>query len=147
MERIRYIISRIIIVGCLLIAGCQKEAINSDMEGHWRLTEFVTSDGQTHPCERLYYSLSLWVVEVAEKPAQEGCGKFIGRLEYPEEGKVRMRDFVQRAATSDNGIPATADELKPYGLNGTDNLLEIVKADGKELILQSEYATLYLERF
>lgn len=44
---------------------------------------------------------------------------------------------------------ATPNEalLNKYGLNDVDMELEVVKADGKVLILRSEYATLTLKRF
>ena len=45
----------------LLCQGCQKEPLNSDIEGHWQLLEFTTkADGVVHPCERIYYSIQLW---------------------------------------------------------------------------------------
>ena len=48
--------------------SCKKEPINSEIEGHWQLLEFTTkADNEIHPCERIYYSIQLWVVEVAEK--------------------------------------------------------------------------------
>lgn len=51
-----------------IMGGCQKEAIDSDMEGHWELLEFTTTaDGKVHVCERIYYSIQLWVVEIAAK--------------------------------------------------------------------------------
>ena len=51
-----------------IMGGCQKEAIDSDMEGHWELLEFTTTaDGKVHVCERIYYSIRLWVVEIAAK--------------------------------------------------------------------------------
>jgi len=122
-----------------IMGGCQKEAIDSDMEGHWELLEFTTAaDGKVHVCERIYYSIRLWVVEIAAKQSGTTLKPVIGRFEHEENGNVRMRDFKGRKGTS---------ELLPYGINALDTEFEVVKANGKELILKSDYATLMLKRF
>ena len=43
--------------------------------------------------------------------------------------------------------PATQEELHPFGLDSTDTTFDVIKADGKSLILKSDYATLTLKRF
>ena len=58
-----------------------------------------------------------------------------------------MSDFKQRAATSDNGVDATVDDMLPFGMNATTTEFEVVAADGDNLILRSDYATLQLKRF
>ena len=71
----------------------------------------------------------------------------IGRFEHEENGNVRMRDFKGRKGTSDDKKDVTVEELLPYGINALDTEFEVVKANGKELILKSDYATLMLKRF
>lgn len=133
---------------CLVMGGCQKEAIDSDMEGHWELVEYTTAaDGKVHVCNRIYYSIQLWVVEIAAKQSGTPHRPVIGRFEHEENGNVRMRDFKGRKATSDDKKDVTVEELLPYGINALDTEFEVVKADGKELILKSDYATLMLKRF
>ncbi|WP_449580538.1 lipocalin-like domain-containing protein [Phocaeicola faecalis] len=120
---------------CLVMGGCQKEAIDSDMEGHWELVEYTTAaDGKVHVCNRIYYSIQLWVVEIAAKQSGTPHKPVIGRFEHEENGNVRMRDFKGRKATSDDKKDVTTE-------------FEVVKANGKELILKSDYATLMLKRF
>lgn len=86
-----------------IMGGCQKEAIDSDMEGHWELLEFTTAaDGKVHVCERIYYSIRLWVVEIAAKQSGTTHKPVIGRFEHEENGNVRMRDFKGRKGTSDD---------------------------------------------
>lgn len=83
-----------------IMGGCQKEAIDSDMEGHWELLEFTTAaDGKVHVCERIYYSIRLWVVEIAAKQSGTTHKPVIGRFEHEENGNVRMRDFKGRKGT------------------------------------------------
>ena len=97
-----------------IMGGCQKEAIDSDMEGHWELLEFTTTaDGKVHVCERIYYSIQLWVVEIAAKQNGTTLKPVIGRFEHEENGNVRMRDFKGRKDTSDDKKDVTVEELLP----------------------------------
>ena len=77
-----------------------------------------------------------------------GYGTYIGRFGYEDgETKVVMKDFKQRAATSDNGVDATVEDLLPFGINSTETTFDVVVADGDNLVLRSDYATLQLTRF
>lgn len=137
-------------LACILCCGCDwKGPIDEDIEGFWRLERFeTTADGQMHECERIYYSITRMVVEVAEKQGPHGYGAFIGRFEYKDgRRKVVMREFKQRANTSDNGVDATVDDLLPFGMNANGTTFEVVVADGDNLVLRSDYATLQLTRF
>lgn len=132
------------------VAGCEfKEPIDNDIEGFWKLERFETNaDGRMHECTRLYYSITRYVVEVSEKQGPNGYGTFIGRFGYKDgETKVVMKDFKQRANTSDNGVSATVDDLKPFGIDSLETTFDVVVADGDNLVLRSDYATLQLTRF
>ena len=88
------------------------------------------------------------VVEVAERQGPGDYGAFIGRFEYKDGRKhVVMRDFKQRANTSDNGVNATPEDMMPFGMNAATTEFEVVVADGDNLVLRSDYATLQLTRF
>ena len=66
---------------CILagLSGCQKAPINSDIEGQWILKQFtVRETDETVTCERLYYSITRMVTEVAEKQGPNGYGAYIG---------------------------------------------------------------------
>ena len=146
----------------LLAAACEKEPVNSDVEGFWRLESFTTrADGRTTRPERLFVSIQLWVVRLGNLPAAttpggstghtggdpSGAGTYTGRYAYSEEeGTVRMWDF---STTSEPGVPnyVEAEHLMPYGIGSTDTTFRILEADGHSLVLQSDYATLRLTRF
>lgn len=136
------------IIGLFTLGGCQKSPINSDIEGHWQLMEYITNTNRTtHPCERIYYSIQLWVVEVAEKGGNQGLQSFRGRYHYDETtNKVHFTD-MSTYATTENSRPATVEELLPYGLNNVNTELEVLEKGKKRLVLRSDYATLYLKRF
>ena len=145
-------------VNCFFNARCQTFVCNKareeirmqiGIEGFWRLERFETAaDGEMHECERIYYSITRMVVEVAEKQGPHDYGAFIARFEYKDgRKKVVMRDFKRRASTSDNHESATPGQLLPFGMNATTTEFEVVVADGDNLVLRSDYATLQLTRF
>ncbi|MCZ8371478.1 lipocalin-like domain-containing protein [Phocaeicola acetigenes] len=133
----------------ILLGGCEKAPINSDIEGMWKLEEYTTTeDGVTHPCERIYYSIQLWVVDIAEKQGTKGYAPSIGRFAYGEDGNtVIMKDFYYRKGTTDSKEPTKLEDLQPYGLNSLETTFEIVKSDGKNMVLRSDYATLTFSKF
>ena len=138
----------VLIMGCLAFTGCKKAPINSDIEGHWQLVEYTThADGIIHKCERIYYSIQLWVVEVAEKGGRMGLGSFRGRYRYDEDNNTIHFTDMSTYATPKSSRPATVEELLPYGLNNVNTKLEVLEKGRKKLVLRSDYATLYLKRF
>lgn len=140
----------IAVVMAVAVAGCEfKEPIDDDIEGFWKLERFETNaDGRMYECRRIYYSITRYVVEVSEKQGPNGYGTFIGRFGYKDgRTKVVMKDFKHRANTSDNGVSATVNELKPFGINSLETTFDVVVADGDNLVLRSDYATLQLTRF
>ena len=87
-------ISMIIIPLCLM-AGCKKEPVDPGIEGMWRLERFVTkSDGVVHnECQRIFYSIQLQLVVLAEKNCTHGYGIYIFCSQHPVlHGRVHLRD-------------------------------------------------------
>lgn len=131
-------------------AGCKKAPINTDVEGFWILEQFtVTETGETVKCDRLYYSITRMVTEVAEKDGTKGYGAYIGRTEYRNnETQLVVKDFKVRESTGDNGQNAPVEQLKHFGIdNQQETVFDIVKCDGKRMILESDYARLELTKF
>ena len=150
MNRYRQILGMIgLLLLVALLGGCAKQPINSDVEGFWQLERFTTlADGEIHEPERIYYGITRYVVEVSEKQGPQGYGAFIGRFAYGADGKeALMSEFKERGNTSDNGKDATVEQLKPFGIDALETVFRIVKADGKRLVLESDYARLELSRF
>lgn len=131
-------------------AGCKKAPINSDVEGLWVLERFtVAGTGETVECERLYYSITRMVTEVAEKDGSKGYGAYIGRTEYRNgETQLVVKDFKVRKSTSDNGQDAPVEKLKHFGIgNQQETVFDIEYCNGKKMTLQSDYARLELTKF
>lgn len=140
----------IVCVLLIMATGCTKKPINEDVEGFWILKSFTTlADGEVHQCNRLYYSITCMVTEVSEKQGDKGLDAYVGRTGYNEnETQLILSDFKVRASTSDNGKNAPVEGLREYGINSQEiTVFDIVKCDGKSMILQSDYARLELEKF
>lgn len=137
---------------CILagLSGCQKAPINSDIEGQWILKQFtIRETDETVTCERLYYSITRMVTEVAEKQGPNGYGTYIGRTEYRNnETQLVVKDFKVRQSTSDSGEDAPVEKLRHFGIdNQVETVFNVVYCNGKTMTLQSDYARLELEKF
>ena len=131
-------------------AGCKKAPINSNVEGFWILERFtVTETGETVECERLYYSITRMVTEVAEKNGSKGYGAYIGRTEYRNgETQLVVKDFKVRKSTGDSGQDAPVEKLKHFGIgNQQETVFDIEYCNGKNMTLKSDYARLELTKF
>lgn len=132
-----------------ILSSCKKEPINRDIEGFWKLTEFTTtSDEKVHPCERIYYSIQLQIAELSEKGGSLGLPTLKGLYRYDEaQNRITINQlYYQSGGTGDFSTPDT-DMLNGYGLNSANTEFEVIKADGKNLVIRSDYATLTLRRF
>lgn len=137
---------------CILagLSGCQKAPINSDIEGQWILKQFTLREtDETVTCERLYYSITRMVTEVAEKQGPNGYGAYIGRTEYRNnETQLVVKDFKVRQSTGDSGEDAPVEKLRHFGIdNQVETVFDVVYCNGKTMTLQSDYARLELEKF
>ena len=132
------------------ISGCKKAPINSDIEGMWILKQFTIQEtNKTVICQRLYYSITRMVTEVAEKKGTNGYGTYIGKTEYRENGtQIILKDFKVRANTSDNKQNAPIEALRNFGINNQqETIFNIKYCNKKNLILESDYAQIELEKF
>lgn len=137
---------------CILagLSGCQKAPINSDIEGLWILKQFtIRETDETVTCERLYYSITRMVTEVAEKQGPNGYGAYIGRTEYRNnETQLVVKDFKVRQSTGDSGEDAPVEKLRHFGIdNQVETVFDVVHCNGKTMTLESDYARLELEKF
>lgn len=69
----RSVLYMAVLLMAVLASGCKKEPIDRNIEGMWKLEQFTThEDGVVHKeCQRTFYSIQLWVVEIAEKQCPE----------------------------------------------------------------------------
>lgn len=133
-----------------MVTGCQKEPINSKVEGFWQLREFTVKEtGETVVCQRMYYGITRMVTELSEKEGTKGYGDYIGRTKYRKnETQLVLKDFKVRSITSDNKQDAPVEDLRHFGINSQEEtVFDIVNCNGKAMTLESDYARLELRKF
>ena len=113
----------------LITWGCDKKwPINGNLDGYWQLMTVETkSDGVKR---------------------NNGYKNFFGELNYDEDKNiVAIKNLKEKVSTSDNGQMADIKDLNHYGINSQETVFDVIKADGKTLILESDYARLTMRSF
>ena len=129
--------------------GCDKKwPINGNLDGYWQLMSVETkADGVKNDCHRMYIGIQLHMIELRDLGGN-GYESFVGEFNYNEdEGIVVIKNLKGKSSTSDNGQVANIKDLNPYGINALETVFKVVKADGKTLILESDYARLTMRSF
>ena len=132
------------------MTGCEKAPVNSTIEGHWKLQEFVIAETQERvKCEHLYLGISHEVTLLSEKSETENLGSFVARTRFIDnESTLEFSDFKVRGATSDSKVDATVEQLLPFGIdNPQKTVFHIIQSSHDELIMESDYARLFMRRF
>lgn len=130
---------------CILMTACAKAPIDRDIEGHWRVETITRSGENTEYPKNMFYTMKLWLVEVADKSPESKHKALIGRLEVLEDG-LRMYEFKGRTGLGDDKNDATAEELAYYGLE-KENRFRIVEHSRRHLVLESAETRIGLLRF
>ena len=133
----------------LITWSCDKKwPINGNLDGYWQLMTVETkADGIKTDCDRLYMGIQLHMIELKDLGGN-GYKSFFGEFSYDEDQNiVVIKNLKGKSSTSDNGQLANIKDLNPYGINAQETIFKVVKADGKTLILESDYARLTMISF
>ncbi len=129
--------------------GCDKKwPINGNLDGYWQLMTVETKgDGIRTECNRMYIGIQLHMVEMKDLGGN-GYKSFFGEFSYDEDQDIAIiKNLKGKSSTADNGKPAEVKDLIPYGINAQETVFKVIQADGKKLILESDYARLTLRSF
>lgn len=133
----------------LITWSCDKKwPINGNLDGYWQLMTVETkADGVKTDCNRMYMGIQLHMIELKDLGGN-GYKSFFGEFSYDEDQNiVVIKNLKGKSSTSDNGQLANIKDLNPYGINAQETIFKVVKADGKTLILESDYARLTMKSF
>lgn len=132
-----------------LTCGCDKKwPINGNLDGYWQLMTVETkADSIKKDCHRMYIGIQLHMIELKDL-GNNGYKSFFGEFNYDEDKNiVVIKNLKEKISTTDNGKVANITDLNPYGINALETVFKVVKADGKTLILESDYARLTMRSF
>lgn len=138
-----------LVIIMILTCSCDKKwPINGNLDGYWQLMTVETkSDGVKTNCHRMYIGIQLHMIELKDL-GNNGYKNFFGELNYDEDKNiVVIKNLKEKVSTSDNGQMADIKDLNPYGINSQETVFDVIKADGKTLILESDYARLTMRSF
>ena len=136
------------VVFCL--TGCEKAPVNNTIEAHWKLQKFIVNETQEIiKCEHLYLGISHEVSLFTEKNETDVGSSFAARTQFlNHESKIEFSDFKVREVTGDTKVDATKEQLLPFGIdNPHTTTFQVIKSSHHELIIESDYARLFMKRF
>lgn len=139
----------LVIIMIVFTCSCDKKwPINGNLDGYWQLITVETkSDGVKTNCHRMYIGIQLHMIELKDL-GNNGYKNFFGEFNYDEDKNiVVIKNLKEKVSTSDNGQMAEIKDLNPYGINSQETVFDVIKADGKTLILESDYARLTMRSF
>lgn len=131
------------------IWSCDKKwPMNGNLDGYWQFMTIETKkDKKIKNCFRMYMAIQLQMVELRDL-GNNGYKNLIGEFSYDEDKNlVVIKNLKGKFSTSDDKQPASLEELNDYGLYSLENVFRIIKADGSNLILESDDAILTLRSF
>ena len=134
----------------LFAAGCKKEPVNRDIEGHWQLLQFtVLETGEVVPCYRLYFGITHKMTKVMEKQGEHGDLTYSALTEYREhESQLVLKDFKSGVDHIGNVLDTPVEQLLPFGINSQkETIFRVLKSSHKKMVLESDYARLELKKF
>lgn len=115
----------------VIVSGCGKLPINGHLDGQWQIMKIEYASGEVETPERAYYSVALHTINLMKV----GVTSQTGNMEYTGDSL-----FVEMPISS-------VENLRPFGMNNTEQRFGVKELTKKHLVLQSEYARLEFRKF
>lgn len=132
------------IVISMLAAGCRKAPINGKLDAQWQIMniEHISDGHNEKPRLRTYIDINLHVVNLRNVTTDEKGGAVIaGNMIYDKDNSKLTLDFPYNT----EGEKLT--QLQSWGIYTNPITFDIIKLDGKQLILKSEATVITCRRF
>ena len=147
MKRIYYkwlytsIMTMILVV---ILSACAKEPINRKIEGHWILENFtILESGEEVVCERIYWGITRVGAMMMDKQGPNHYPTLSALVEYRDNEKTFVLKDIRHGKET-----ATEEQMHPYGLDdANESVFEVIESTHKRMVLESDYARLYLKKF
>lgn len=125
-----------ILISASLLGGCRKASDNGKLDAQWQIMKIEnTADGTVSiPAESRYICFNLHVVNLFP-------GHYAGNLRYDKDESRITLDFPYD--TDASGLAALAE----FGIPSNPVTFDILKLDGKELVLRAPGSVITCRRF
>lgn len=142
MKKLRFnliLTALVAIMSLLLLGACRKAPINGKLDGQWQIMNIeLTADGSdATPSVRSYIDINLHVVNLRNI----NQNLVAGNLSYDKDASKLTLDFPYN--TEGDALLF----LREWGIYQTPVTLDIVKLDGKQLVLRSPETIITCRRF
>lgn len=139
MKLLKYILSLVVAIAAICaISSCRVASHNGKLDGQWQIMSIEdTATGiSSEPETRSYLCFYLHILQ-----AYGPTYRLTANMTYDKETETGTADFPY--------IPAADVEknLKPYGICTNPVAFEVLKVDGKELVLRTPETIITCRRF
>lgn len=127
-----------------VFAGCRKAPINGKLDGQWQIMHIENTEDGTNVTSkyRSYIDINLHVVNLHNVTSDEKGGILIGgNLRYDKGASKLTLDFPYNTEGENLTL------LQQWGIYTNPVTFDIVKLDGKQLILKSPETIVTCRRF
>lgn len=148
MGKIKY--GYLVLLLLLTICGCEsKWPQNGKLDGQWQLmsiTDKISQETENVKAKKLFYRFQLELLMLVDLGGS-GYGTYIGRFIYEKgDSEFTIREMNVRNNQGDSGIPATEDQLEPFGLQGPGTV-EILELESQKMVLGTKEKVLEFRKF
>lgn len=113
-------------------SSCRKVPIHGWLEGMWQTTLIEFTDGTTIESPGFYYCFELHTAQVLYN------GRiFTAQMQYDDDTHVLTLQFPY----------ATAEELRPTGIDGPECSFKLLTHTGQRIVMTSSIATITMRKF
>ena len=132
-----------------VLTSCEKLPINGRLDGMWKLQELTDNQMNATRPDGIFYSIQLNLIKLSK--IENSCTPektnelYLGRFLYTPDSLILsgFHTWIYR----EEEIPATAEQLAPFGFSGTSARFGIEKLTNNKMILQSTDHRLVFEKF
>ena len=147
MKNIRFNIFLGAVIAVLLMTAfgsCRKAPINGKLDGQWQIksVEWLEDGSDISPLLRSYIDINLHVMQLRNVSMSESAGSvYSGNMVYDKSASTITVHFPYNL----EGTPLLA--LQAWGIYTNPVTFEIIKLDGKQLILKTPQTLVTCRRY
>ncbi len=125
---------------CIGMGSCNKVSHNGKIDGFWQIMtiEDVATGEIASPQSREYIAINLHVIQLT------GATRITGNMSYDKKAGTLACDFQDFSGLK---VEAQAGALAKYGIMVNPVTMNVVKVDGKSLVLRTDQTLITCRRF
>ncbi|MDE5806768.1 MAG: lipocalin-like domain-containing protein [Muribaculaceae bacterium] len=137
MKYLKFIMLALSLTALIGISSCRKVSHNGKLDGQWQIMtiEETATGSVSEPSQREYICINLHVIQLT------GPSRLTGNMTYDKKGETLSCDFPYVKADEVDRL------LGQYGIYANPVTLDVVKVDGKSLVLRSDRSLITCRRF